>query len=68
MHKVLEFTINGNKMKLITRFNTAALITFLYSSAAFAGSPVTPVPEPSITALIGLGVAIVYFISKGRKK
>ncbi|PKG96079.1 PEP-CTERM sorting domain-containing protein [Paraglaciecola sp. MB-3u-78] len=55
-------------MKIITRFNIAALLTFLYSSVAFAGTAVTPVPEPSITALIGLGVAMVYFISKGRKK
>jgi hypothetical protein len=55
-------------MKIITRFNIAVLLTFLYSSVAFAGALVTPVPEPTITALIGLGVAMVYFISKGRKK
>jgi hypothetical protein len=55
-------------MKKINRLNIVALIAFFYSSTTFASSPVVSVPEPSITALIGLGIAVAYFISKGRKK
>ncbi|MDO9072039.1 MAG: PEP-CTERM sorting domain-containing protein [Rubrivivax sp.] len=47
---------------------TAALASFLVSTAAFAGTPGGTVPEPGTWALVGLAAAIGWAVTRSKRK